>query len=264
MKKINLILFLFYFIIFLPNIGCWKEKNEPPVISVNPNGNDPVAKAGNDITILLPSNRAKLDGSASYALNSSISTYRWTKVSGPGYGTIVNPDSAVTSVTDLVKGVYEFMLTVTNTTGKASTDICVVRVDTVINTTSPPGAFFWISLNPHDTVLNLPVNTVTLTVKTWSSTNEPSQPTIASIEWKKVSGPNNYNIQSPGTLSTAITGLSDGLYAFQCKITDTSGWSNVSYGGVINVTDTITPGHEIFIPDQSWDGNLGGLLLEST
>jgi hypothetical protein len=244
--------------------SCKDEPVNPPT---NPVNRRPIAKAGKDTSIWLPANLAQLNGDNSYDPDNNITSYHWTKQSGPDSFIIVSPNAVVTDITGLVKGVYEFQLTVTDAEGEISKDICRVYVNSQAPPPPPPippapGTFFWISTNPHDTVLNLSANTVTLNASTWSITNQPIQPAIANIEWGKIVGPNNYIIQSPNALSTVISGLSDGLYAFQCKITDSSGWSNVSYGGVINVTDSTSPGQEIIVPDQTWYGNSGGIYIQ--
>jgi hypothetical protein len=259
MKKIFFIPVIYCSLLFVGITGCQKEVSNSSENTQPANNNrPPVANAGKDTTITFPANQVLLNGTGSNDPDNNIRNYLWAKKSGPASSVIVNPDSAITIVTNLAKGVYEFILIVTDTKGATSQDICIVRVDSINQQPPPPpNNFFYISMNPHDTVLNLPSNAATLTASTWSITNQPVQPAIASIEWKKVAGPNNYSIQSPGSLSTVISGLSDGLYKFQCKITDTSGWSNISYGGVINVTDTTTQGQEIIIPDQNWDGSFG-------
>ena len=122
--------------------------------------------------------------------------------------------------------------------------------------TGTTNLLFWININPHDTVLNLPVNTITLKASAWSMTNQPFQPAIASIEWKKVSGPDNYLINSPNALSTTINSMVDGLYAFQCKITDSLG-NIAAFNAAINVTDTTNYEKEVIVPDQTWYGTLG-------
>ena len=44
--------------------------------------------------------------------------YPWTKISGPSSYTIVDPTSAVTNITGLVQGVYQFQLKVTDNKGQ--------------------------------------------------------------------------------------------------------------------------------------------------
>src|SRR5262245_580262 len=50
----------------------------------------PVANAGSDQTIILPLNTVALDGSGSTDPNNDISSYLWTKISGPSSFTIAN------------------------------------------------------------------------------------------------------------------------------------------------------------------------------
>ena len=54
--------------------------------------------------------------------------YRWTKISGPAKYKIMAPDSAVTAVTDLEEGVYQFELKVINSRGLSARDTMVLTV----------------------------------------------------------------------------------------------------------------------------------------
>src|SRR6185295_123778 len=65
----------------------------------------PVAKAGADITITLPTSSVTLNGSASTDSDGSISSYKWAKISGPA-ATITTASAASTTVTGLVQGSY--------------------------------------------------------------------------------------------------------------------------------------------------------------
>lgn len=82
----------------------------------------PVADAGKDQYFTLPLNSAILDGSASFSPRGKIVGYHWTKVSGPDTYLVENPGTAITKVTGLTKGLYEFKLTVTNDKGFRSDD----------------------------------------------------------------------------------------------------------------------------------------------
>ena len=55
--------------------------------------------------------------------------YQWTKISGPSSFTIVNRISAVTNITGLVQGVYQFELKVTDNNGATGTDMMQVTVN---------------------------------------------------------------------------------------------------------------------------------------
>ncbi|HEU5164501.1 MAG TPA: PKD domain-containing protein [Chitinophagaceae bacterium] len=94
----------------------------------------PVANAGPDQTITLPANTVALNGSASTDPNNNISSYLWTKVSGPSSFTIANPNSVQTQVTNLVEGAYQFELKVTDARGMTGRDMVQV---TVLNSSEP-------------------------------------------------------------------------------------------------------------------------------
>ncbi len=87
----------------------------------------PIANAGADITVTLPTNSTTLNGSATET-NGTIKNYAWTKVSGPA-ATIASPTSATTSATSLVQGIYLFQLKVTDNKSISDLDTVQVRVN---------------------------------------------------------------------------------------------------------------------------------------
>ena len=76
-------------------------------ITVNVANIPPVANAGADQTITLPTNTVSLTGSGSDA-DGSVASYQWTKISGPPTFTIVAPTQAQTAVNNLVQGTISF------------------------------------------------------------------------------------------------------------------------------------------------------------
>ena len=74
----------------------------------------PVANAGADQTITFPANTVTLDGSASTDPDNNITSYAWTKISGPSSFNIANASTAQTQITNLVEGTYQFELKVTD------------------------------------------------------------------------------------------------------------------------------------------------------
>jgi hypothetical protein len=54
--------------------------------------------------------------------------YSWRKISGPASGVITNPTSAVTTVTGLTAGVYQYELTVTDNQGATGVDTVQITV----------------------------------------------------------------------------------------------------------------------------------------
>src|SRR5678816_3995586 len=90
-----------------------------------PANQNPTANAGNDQTITLPTNTASLNGSGNDP-DGSISSYAWTQISGPSAAGISSPSQGSTSVNNLVQGVYQFQLKVTDNLGAIGTDIVPV------------------------------------------------------------------------------------------------------------------------------------------
>ena len=88
----------------------------------------PVADAGIDQTLYLPTNTVNLDGSKSSDPDGSLTSYKWKQVSGPTTVTITNPNSAKASVSGLQLGDYQFNLTVTDDSLAMGSDGIVVSV----------------------------------------------------------------------------------------------------------------------------------------
>ncbi len=88
----------------------------------------PVANAGVDQTITLPTNTITLNGSGSADPDNNISSYLWTKISGPSSFSIAATNTVQTQVRDLVEGIYQFELKVTDAGGLFSKDTMAVTV----------------------------------------------------------------------------------------------------------------------------------------
>jgi len=70
----------------------------------------------------------------------------------------------------------------------------------------------------QDQTIKLPVNYVTLS---GTATDEDGK--IVTLNWTKISGPSNYQIMDPDSLTTLVTSLTSGTYTFQLSATDNSG-----------------------------------------
>ncbi|HMH34420.1 MAG TPA: T9SS type A sorting domain-containing protein, partial [Puia sp.] len=88
----------------------------------------PVANAGADLSITLPTSSVSLAGSGSET-GGTISSWLWTKIAGPTSGTITTSTSASTTVTGLVQGVYSFELKITDSRGVIDRDTAKVTVN---------------------------------------------------------------------------------------------------------------------------------------
>lgn len=87
----------------------------------------PVANAGFDQTILLPTNSVTLNGTASDE-DGSVEDEVWSKISGPFGGSITNSHNPSTTVENLQEGTYVFRLTVTDDKGAMGFDDVTIIV----------------------------------------------------------------------------------------------------------------------------------------
>jgi hypothetical protein len=88
----------------------------------------PVANAGSDQIITLPTNTIILDGSASSDSDNNILSYQWRKISGPFSFDISNPNAVQAQVTYLYEGVHMFELTVIDAGGLFDKDTVEIEV----------------------------------------------------------------------------------------------------------------------------------------
>jgi hypothetical protein len=172
----------------------------------------PTAVAGADQTITLPVNTVTLNGSGTDA-DGTISSYTWTKVSGPAGGNITSANTAATDITNLQQGVYVFRLTITDNDGATATNDVQITVNAAPVANTAP-----VAVAGADQTITLPVNTVSL-----NGSGTDADGTIASYAWTKVSGPAGGNITSANTDATDITNLQQGVYVFRLTVTDNDG-----------------------------------------
>ncbi len=171
----------------------------------------PVANAGANQTITLPTSIVTLNGSGTDA-SGTITTYAWTKSSGPSGGTISSPATANTNITGLVQGVYVYKLLITDNLGNTGSATIQITVNAAV-VNQPPVA----NAGANQTI-TLPTSIVTL-----NGSGTDTDGTIASYAWSEISGPTSDAITSPATASTSITGLTQGVYQYQLKVTDNQG-----------------------------------------
>jgi len=182
----------------------------------------PVANAGADQTITLPTSTVNLDGSASYDPDGTIASYSWTKTSGTGAVTITNSSTAKPTVTGLQQGNYVFNLTVADNRGATASAQVTVTVNPAAVVNQPP-----VANAGKDTTISLPASSVILNA---SASTAPSG-NITTYQWVQVSGPNTAVIEAQDSAVTNASGLITGSYVFQITVTDNHG---------ATATDTVT------------------------
>ncbi len=185
------------------------------IVTVTVNGTQlfnqlPVADAGNDIVITLPQNSVSLLGTGTDA-DGTITAFAWSKVAGPAEGTIQTPNTASTAVNNLVEGVYQFQLQVTDNSGGTGRNVVIVTVNAL-----PPAPNKAPLANAgEDTIVILPNNSVTL-----QGTGTDVDGTITGYYWNMVDGPAAYEITDRESPITTVSGLTEGTYTFELEVTD--------------------------------------------
>jgi K+-transporting ATPase c subunit len=168
----------------------------------------PIANAGLDQSITLPTNTATLSGSG-IDPDGLIVAYHWTKISGPAAGTITNASLASTTVTGLAVGIYQFELKVTDNDGATATDVMQVTVNPA---NRPPLANAGV-----DKLVYLPSSQVSLI----GSGNDVDG-TVVGYTWRQISGPPD-KLTSVNTPVTVLQNLVAATYKFELTVTDDKG-----------------------------------------
>lgn len=183
----------------------------------------PIVSAGPDRTIFLPTNTIQLSGSASDP-DGSIVTRLWTQISGPVGAVLVNTNSTLLTVNNLVEGVYRFRFTATDNLSATGSADALVTVNAATVNQAP-----FANAGANQTI-KLPINSITLN----GSGNDPDG-TIASYDWVKLSGP-SCTLANQNTPSLSVTNMVEGTYQFRLTVTD-----NLGATGSSQVTVTVLP-----------------------
>jgi hypothetical protein len=196
---------------FMFLLSCKKEKSCEGCRDTN---KPPMAIAGTDQLITLPTDSISLDGSASNDPDGTISEWLWKKISGPASFNIAGTAKAKTVVKNLDTGVYRFELFVKDNGGLTAKDTMQVTVAGTAPTNRPP-----VANAGNDITITLPANTILLN---GSLSTDPDS-NITSYQWTKVSGPSSFSIGNPNIVQTQVFNLVQGLYQFELKVTDAGG-----------------------------------------
>ena len=211
MIKLSLFATLLFILAWI--ISCKKEYSCERCLHDN---RPPVAIAGPDQTLTLPTDSLLFDGSSSKDPDGKIVEWLWTKIAGPSSFTIVTKSSAKTRVRSLVAGVYQFELKVTDDGGLSAKDTVTLTVHTSTTINHPP-----VACAGPDQVITLPVNSVLLD---GGCSTDPDN-NILSWSWSKISGPSLFTIINANAAQTPVQNLIEGVYQFELKVTDAAGAS---------------------------------------
>jgi hypothetical protein len=182
----------------------------------------PVANAGANQTITLPTSTATLNGSASSDPDGTIASYQWSQVSGPSASVLSSASTATITVSNLVQGTYTYQLKVTDNAGAGSTASVTVTVNAAANQVPVANA-------GADQSITLPVSTATLN----GSGSRDADGTIASYLWAQISGPAASTLSATNTASITVSGLVQGVYSYKLTVRDNS---NATASDTVTVT----------------------------
>ncbi len=214
MKRVLLSLLMTTLLGVMFLISCGKEYSCENCATGNGNNQPPIANAGKDKIITLPTDSTTLDGSGSTDPDGTIRSFSWTKISGPASFAIANASAQRTIIKNLRAGVYQLELKVTDNGGLSAKDTVRITVDSVVTINHPPIA----NAGP-DQIIVLPVTTVNLD---GSASFDPDN-NITGYVWTKITGPASFNIANANAMQTPAANLALGVYQFELKVTDAGG-----------------------------------------
>jgi hypothetical protein len=178
------------------------------VINTPPSGS-PVANAGSDKSITLPTNSVIINGSGTDT-GGSISGYAWSQVSGPSSATLSGSTTANLTASALAQGTYVFRLTVTDNSSLTGYD----DVSVIVN--APAGVP--VANAGSDKAITLPTNSVVI-----NGSGTDTGGSISAYAWSQVSGPSTATLSGATTANLTASNLVQGPYVFRLTVTDNSG-----------------------------------------
>jgi hypothetical protein len=187
-------------------LTCKKQELQEPK-------NLPVSNAGPDQLIILPANSAMLDGTLSSDAQGKIKFYNWTKISGPATYSIDSATAPKTFVKNLVHGVYEFELKVTDDRDLSSTDTVKVILDNA--PVAKAGQDQTITLMYCD-------DNSTPVVLDGSASYDPDS-SVLTYSWREIAGPVDLPTTNQGPKNEFLGTIPSGTYSFELTVWDPEG-----------------------------------------
>ena len=171
----------------------------------------PISNAGRDTMIILPVDSVILNGNFSSDPDGKISSYLWTKISGPSSYKINTPSAAATIANQLTEGIYQFQLQITDDGGLYTEDTIVITVNSASTPNRAP-----VANAGTGQIITQPVNSVNFD---GSGSTDPDN-NIVRYAWTKISGPPSFHIVNANTVRTQVVNLEQGIYQFELKVID--------------------------------------------
>ena len=170
----------------------------------------PVADAGADITVNLPTNAVTVRGKGSDS-DGKITAYKWTQVAGAG-ARLSGTSSADLKASDLKEGEYVFKLSVQDNDGASASDAVTVKVKAAVNKSPKVDA-------GADRTITLPANSIAL-----QGTASDTDGQVVSYKWTKISG-GEARLSDAASRECKAFDLTQGNYVFRLTVKDDDGAS---------------------------------------
>lgn len=172
----------------------------------------PVADAGANDTIQLPTTTYTLNASGSADPDGTITSYYWQQISGPNTASSSSMNNPVVTLSNLQAGVYEFQVTVTDNSGitsKATMQLTVEQAITQDNVTLSSSDRLIAYPNPAHDVTTLKITSqVTGTVKI----------TVYDMNGRQVLVAQTVKMDDVVSKTLNISSLASGMYTIQITI----------------------------------------------
>ena len=146
------------------------------------------------------------------ANGSTIATYKWSQLRGPNTSVISGPGTPSPLIKNLIEGIYSYKLSVTTSTGYQFVDTLNLTVKH-----DPTNA----TVIVRDTSLTLPKDSIQLT---GSVTTNGSA--VTAYQWTQLTGPNTTTINNLNSISTLISGFTNGIFTFKFTVFTANGYSS--------------------------------------
>ncbi|CAM3349071.1 T9SS type A sorting domain-containing protein [Zobellia roscoffensis] len=169
----------------------------------------PVAEAGNNQAITLPSTTSVTFNGSGHDPDGGPVTFLWTQVSGPNSATLSDENTANLSATGLLEGNYVFRLTVTNQDNETASDEVILTAQSIGGGQSP------IVNAGENQNINLPTANITLN----GSGSDPDGGTVT-YQWTQQNGPNSATLTNSNSVNLIVTNLVVGDYTFRLTVID--------------------------------------------
>lgn len=193
------------------NLGLSASDTVTISVKVASSNIEPVANAGGNETITLPTSQVSRTLSASTDADGTIVAWLWTQKDGPITGNIQSPTSESTIISGLTEpGEYVFRGRVEDNDGNRKGQSFTV---TVLAPNFPP----IVQITTPDAAIALPVNSVDVTASV--SDGEGS---VESIAWAQIKG-SGATITAPTSANTSFEDLAEGVNTFRLTAIDDGG-----------------------------------------